>query len=86
MPASGPAKPGTLSGTTAQPVSAKRAGVAIGVDDDAGALRRQRRQHAVEDGDAADLDARLVAAAHAARQAAGEHQAEGGGIGSVILV
>ena len=83
MPASGPAKSGTLSAITGSPVSAKRVGIAIGVDDDAGALRRQRRQHAVEDGDAADLDARLVAAAHAARQAAGEHQAEGRGNRSI---
>src|SRR5690606_37741071 len=50
-----------------------------GIDDDAGALRREAGEHAVEDGHAADLDARLVAAAHAAREAAGEHEAEGGG-------
>src|SRR5476651_1615869 len=55
--------------------------IAIGVDDDAAALPRQSRQHAVEDRHAADLDARLVAAAHAARQSAGKDEAEGGGNG-----
>ena len=44
------------------------------------ALRRQAREHALQDGDAADANARLVAAAHAARQAAGEHEAESRGI------
>jgi len=37
-------------------------GVAIGVDDDAGALPRQSRQFAVEDGRAGDFDERFVLA------------------------
>jgi hypothetical protein len=56
-------------------------GIAIGVDDDVGALPGQACQHAIENADAADRDARLVAAAHAAHQPAGQHQAEGGGGG-----
>src|SRR6185437_17087546 len=55
--------------------------IAVGVDDDAAALRRQGRQHAVEDRNAAELDARLVAAAHAAGKPAGKHEAEGRGVG-----
>jgi hypothetical protein len=51
--------------------------IAVGVEDDAVALRREPREHAFQDGGAADPDARLVAAAHAPRQAAGEHEAEG---------
>src|SRR6476659_9190616 len=53
--------------------------VAIGVDDDAGALCRQRCQHAVENRYAANLDARFVTAAHAPREAAGENEAESRG-------
>jgi len=66
-----------------QPGVGEAFGVAIGVDDDAGALPGQCRQHAVEYADAADRDAHLVAAAHAAREAAGEHEAERGGSGEV---
>ena len=55
--------------------------VAVGVDHKARALRRHASEHPLQDSDAADRDACLVAAAHAARQAAGEHQAESGGIG-----
>ena len=51
-------------------------GIAVGVEDDARALRREPRQHALENGLAADPDAGLVAAAHAPRQPAGEHEAE----------
>ena len=76
MPASGPAKSGTLSATTGRRVSAKRAGSPLAL-----MIRRahcgvMRRQHALEDGLAADRDARLVAAAHAAREPAGEDEAE----------
>ncbi len=55
--------------------------IAVGVENDARARRAQQRQHAVENGDAADRHQRLVAAAHAARQAAGEDEAEGRGMG-----
>ena len=51
-------------------------GIAIGIEDDGPALRLEAREHALEDGLAADMDARLVAAAHAPRQPAGEHEAE----------
>src|SRR5262249_58303375 len=51
-------------------------GIAIGVEDDRRALRLEPREDALENGLAADAQARLVAAAHAARQAAGEHEAE----------
>ena len=51
-------------------------GIAVGVDDQARALRRHAREHALEDGLAADADAQLVAAAHAAREPAGEDEAE----------
>src|SRR5262249_28415555 len=49
---------------------------AIGVEDDRRALRLEPREDALENACAADAQARLVAAAHAARQAAGEHEAE----------
>ena len=81
MPASGPGIIRHVVGHDLHAGIGKTLGIAIGVDDEAGALARQARQHAVEDRHAADLDARLVAAAHAARQPAGEHQAEGGGRG-----
>src|SRR5262249_44023278 len=50
--------------------------IAIGVEDDRGALRLEAREHALEDGLAADADTRLVATAHPPRQPAGEHEAE----------
>ncbi len=53
--------------------------IAIGVDDDGRALRADASEHALQDRFAADADARLIAAAHAARQAAGEHEAESRG-------
>jgi hypothetical protein len=46
--------------------------VTIGVDDELCALRREAGEHALKDSNAADRDASLVAAAHAACQAAGE--------------
>src|SRR5947207_1224854 len=46
--------------------------ITVGVDDDARALSRERRQHTVEDRYAADFNACFVAAAHAAREPAGE--------------
>src|SRR5215472_6452764 len=46
----------------------KARGIAIGVEDDGCALRLEPREHAFEDG--------LVAAAHAPRQSAGEHESE----------
>jgi hypothetical protein len=51
--------------------------IAVGVDDHGGALRRKPPQNAFEDALAADADARLVAAAHATRQSASQHDAEG---------
>jgi hypothetical protein len=50
--------------------------VAVGVDQEAGALRRKSSEHALQDGDPADRDSRLIATAHAARQTAGEHKPE----------
>ena len=58
--------------------------IPIGADDDVGTGRPQPRQHPLEDGDAADLDERLVAAAHAARTPAGQDKAERCGIGRLI--
>jgi hypothetical protein len=46
--------------------------VTIGVDDELCALSREAGEHALKDSNAADRDASLVAAAHAACQAAGE--------------
>ena len=40
--------------------------IAVGVDDDAGALHPEAGEHALENGLPANPDARLVAAAHAA--------------------
>ena len=48
-PASGPAKSGTSSATTGRRVKAKRVGIAVGVEDEAGALRRQPLEHPLED-------------------------------------
>jgi hypothetical protein len=39
-------------------------------------LRRKASEHALQDGDPADRDSRLIATAHAARQTAGEHKPE----------
>src|SRR6476469_3680273 len=58
-----------------QPCIGKPLWVAVGIDDDARALRRQSRQHTVENGHAADFDARLVAAARAPSKSAREDQA-----------
>src|SRR4029077_7982473 len=52
-------------------------GIAVSVDDDSGALRGQRCQHTVEDRYSADLDTRLIAAAHSPGESAGEHQTKG---------
>ena len=76
MPASGPAKSGTLSATTGSPVSAKRAGSPLALMMTPFALRADASEHTLQNGHAADRDARLVAAAHAARQTAGEHKPE----------
>jgi len=50
--------------------------VAVGVDQEIGALRLKASEHAFKDGDPANRDSRLVAAAHATRQTAGEDEAE----------
>ena len=77
MPASGPAKSGTSSAITGRPVSAKRAGSPLAL--------RIRRVHCgfIRSSTRARMVVppirrqRLVAAAHAARQPAGEDEAEG---------
>src|SRR5262249_4675686 len=51
-------------------------GIAVGVEDDAGALRLDRCEHAREDGPVADADAGLGAAAHPARQTARQNEAD----------
>src|SRR5215471_7629698 len=51
-------------------------GIAIGVEDDCRALRLEAGEHALEDALAGYANTRLVAAAHAPRQSAGEHQAQ----------
>src|SRR6185295_19012739 len=58
-----------------QPERGKARGIAIGVEDEAVALRRKACDHAVEDGAAGDRAHRLVAAAHPPREAAGEQYA-----------
>jgi hypothetical protein len=50
--------------------------IAVGAENEAGALRRHPRDHALQDGAAADHAGRLVAAAHAPGEPAGEHDAE----------
>ena len=75
MPASGPGKSATPSAITGNPNDGKARGIAVGVEDQPVALRLQPRDHAIENGAAGDLAHRLVAAAHAAREAAGEQHA-----------
>src|ERR1700716_194982 len=55
---------------------AKSGRIAVGIEDHRVTLRRKPRQYALENGLAADPDARLVAAAHAPREPAREHEAE----------
>ena len=77
MPASGPAKSGTSSGTTGKPVSAKRAGSPLALrmmPAHCGVSRVSTRSRMVVPPIRMQ---RLVAAAHAPRQPAGEHEAEG---------
>src|ERR1700686_5406344 len=57
----------------------KARGIAVGIDDEASALRYEACKHALRDARAANFDARLVAAAHATRQAAGKHKTESWG-------
>ncbi len=68
-------------GDDRQAEARKACGVAIGIEDEAGDGGGEPRDHPVEDGRSADRDQRLVAAAHAPREAAGEDEAESGGIG-----
>ena len=51
--------------------------VGVGAENQSAALRAKPGEHALENGRAADADARLVAAAHAARAPAGEDNPEG---------
>ena len=64
-----------------QAIAGEPCRIAVGVENDVRAGRPQPRQHAVQDGDAADRDQRLVAAPHAAREAAGKDEAESRRIG-----
>ena len=76
MPARGPANPGTSSGTTGRPVVREARRIAVGVEDQPVALRAQALDDALQNGAPGDRPQRLVAAAHAARQAAREQHAE----------
>jgi hypothetical protein len=51
--------------------------IAVGVEDDARALRLEAFQHARQNRQAADAGARLVAAAHPPRQPASENETQG---------
>jgi hypothetical protein len=68
-------KIGDAVGDDRQAERGKARRIAIGVENEAIALRRQPRDHAVEDGAAGDGAHRLVAAAHPPRQAAGQQHA-----------
>ena len=68
-------KIGDAVGNDRQAERRKARGIAIGVEDEAVALRLQPRDHAIEDGAAGDRAHRLVAAAHPPRQPAGEQHA-----------
>ena len=50
--------------------------IGIAIKNDVVALRAQAIEHAIEDGDAADLNSPFVPAAHTARQSAGQHHAK----------
>ena len=73
MPASGPMWPARRSATSGNPNAAKRARIVIGVEHDLGDLRPQARDDMGEQRPSAKRQQRLVAAAHAARFAAGKH-------------
>ena len=73
-----PAVPGkffTVSGITGRPKPAKRAGSPLALRIRRSHCGCQPRDHALEDGAAADRAHRLVAAAHPPRQAAGQQHA-----------
>ena len=76
MPASGPAKSGTLSATTGRPKAAKRAGSPLALSTTPLTCGVSRASTRSQDRLAADADQRLVAAAHAAREPAREDEAE----------
>ena len=78
MPASGPAKSGTSSATTGRPGVGKARRIAVGVENEPRALRREPFEDARENGLAADLGQRLVAAAHPPRKPAGQNEAQRG--------
>ncbi len=60
--------------------------IAVGVENEPLALRLEPRQHVLERRRAADEDAGLVAAAHAAGEAARQHDAEGGAVGGLVAL
>ena len=74
-----PRKARHVVGNHGQPEIGEARRIAVGVDDQPVALRRQAFDDALEDGSAGEPPQRLVAAAHAPRQPAGEEHAEGGG-------
>ena len=86
MPASGPGKSSTRIGDHRQAKSREPRRITIGIENEPVALRLQPRDHAIEDGAAADLAHRLVAAAHPPRQTAGEQHAGTSPAISVVTV
>jgi hypothetical protein len=72
----GPGETRHIVGDDGQMAIGKTRRVAVGVDDQPVALRRQALLNALENSAASDANTRFVAAAHAARQSAGEHKAE----------
>src|SRR5262249_20412097 len=71
-----PGKTGDAVGNHRQSVARETRRITVGVEQDSFARRSKPLEHAVEDRHAGDVDQRLVAAAHAPREAAGEHEAE----------
>src|SRR5689334_8262175 len=69
-------KGGHVVGNDLQAECSEARGIAVGIEDQSVALRRQTRDHALKDRATADGPHRLVAAAHAACEAAGEERAK----------
>ena len=65
-----------IIGDDREPIGAEAQGIAIGVEDEAFALRRQALDHMVEDRAARDEAQGLVATAHAASQPPRQYDAE----------
>ena len=75
MPASGPAKSGTVSASTGRLEVGEAGRVAVGVEHQCVDLRRGALDDVPQDRPAAERAQAFVAAAHAPRQAAGEQKA-----------